>query len=56
MKKTYITPAVTEMAMATEAMVAASLGIIGGNGTVDTKDEGVQLGKEQQGDWDNIWK
>ena len=56
MKKTYIAPAVTEMTMVTEAMVAASIQIIGGNGNVNTKDEGVQLGKEQQSDWDNIWK
>ncbi len=55
MKKTYIAPAVTEMTMVTEAMVAASV-VIDGNGSVNTKDPGAQLGKEQQGDWDNIWK
>ena len=54
MKKAYITPAVTEMTMVTEAMVAASMGF-GGN-EVDPNTPGVQLGKEQQSDWDNIWK
>ncbi len=56
MKKTYIAPAVTEMTMVTEAMVAASIQIIGGNGNVNTKDEGVQLGNKQRGEWGNLWK
>ena len=54
MKKAYITPAVTEMTMVTEAMVAASMGF--GNTEVNPNQGGVQLGKEQQSDWDNIWK
>ena len=56
MKKAYIAPAVTEMTMVTEAMVATSIQIVGGNGTVNPNTPGVQLGKEQQSDWDNIWK
>ena len=54
MKKAYIAPAVTEMTMVTEAMVAASLGI--NKEKVDTSTGGVQLGKEQESDWGNIWK
>ena len=54
MKKAYIAPAVTEMTMVTESMVAASLSI--NNGTVNTSTSGVQLGKEQESDWGNIWK
>ena len=56
MKKAYIASAVTEMTMVTEAMVAASIGIIGGNGNVNTKDEGIQLGNKQRGEWGNLWK
>ena len=55
MKRTYIAPAVTELTVVSESMVAASINIIGG-GTVDTKDEGVQLGNEQRGEWGNLWK
>lgn len=56
MKKTYIAPAVTELTVATEAMVAASIQIVGGGSSVDTKNDGVQLGKEQRGEWGNLWK
>lgn len=56
MKKTYIAPAVTEMTMVTEAMVAASIQIITGNGNVDTKEDGVQLSNRQRGEWGNLWK
>ena len=57
MKKTYIAPAVTEMTVVTEAMVAASIQIIGGSGNVvDTKNDGVQLGNTQRGEWGNLWK
>ena len=55
MKKTYVAPAVTELTVATESMVAASITIVGG-GSVNPKDEGVQLGKEQHGEWGNLWK
>ena len=56
MKKTYIAPAVTEMTVVTEAMVAASIQIIGGSGNVvDTKNDGVQLGNTQRGEWGNLW-
>ena len=56
MKKAYITPAVTEMTMVTEAMVAASIQIVGGNGTVNPNNPGVQLGNTQRGEWGNLWK
>lgn len=55
MKKTYIAPAVTEMTMVTEAMVAASV-VINGSGSVNTKDPNVQLGNKQRGEWGNLWK
>lgn len=55
MKRTYIAPAVTELTVVSESMVAASINIIGGE-TVNTKDNGVQLGKQQRGEWGNLWK
>ena len=56
MKKTYIAPAVTEMTMVTEAMVATSIQIVGGNGNVNPNTPGVQLGNTQRGEWGNLWK
>ena len=56
MKRTYIAPAVTELTVVSESMVAASIQIIGGNGNVDTKEDDVQLGKQQRGEWGNLWK
>ena len=55
MKKTYIAPAVTELTVVSEAMVAASIQIITGNGNVDTKEGGVQLGNSHRGEWGNLW-
>ena len=56
MKRTYIAPAVTELTVVSESMVAASINIIGGAGNVvDTKEDGVQLGKQQRGEWGNLW-
>ena len=54
MKKAYIAPEVTELTVVTESMVATSLSI--NNGTVNTSTGGVQLGKEQRGEWGNLWK
>ena len=54
MKKAYIAPEVTELTVVTESMVATSLSI--NNGTVNTTGAGVQLGKEQRGEWGNLWK
>ena len=54
MKKAYIAPEVTELTVVTESMVATSLSI--NNGTVNTSTSGVQLGKEQRGEWGNLWK
>ena len=52
MKKAYIAPEVTELTVVTESMVATSLSI--NNGTVNTTGAGVQLGKEQRGEWGNL--
>ena len=57
MKKNYIAPAITELTLATEAMVATSVIIDGsGNTTIDTEDPGAQLGGGRRGEWGNLWK
>ena len=53
MKKTYVSPLATEVNVATENMIAASLNI-NGNTTVDTSNGG-QLGNTHRGEWGNLW-
>lgn len=47
MKKTYLKPVIVSTEVVVESMIAESSGI--GQGEVRPR------GKEQQGDWDNIW-
>ena len=57
MKKNYIAPAIAELTLATEAMVATSVIIDGsGNTIVDTENPGSQLGGGRRGEWGNLWK
>ena len=53
MKKNYISPLATEVNVAAENMLAASLGIHSDT-TVDTS-EGGQLGGNRRGEWGNLW-
>ena len=53
MKKTYVSPLATEVNVAAESMLAASLKMDGGK-TVDTSNGG-QLGKENDRQWGNLW-
>ena len=53
MKKTYISPLMTEVNVEAEQMLAASLGI--SEQTVDTSKEGGQLGKDNDRAWGNLW-
>ena len=53
MKKTYVSPLATEVSVAAESMLAASLQINSGK-TVDTSNGG-QLGKENDRQWGNLW-
>ena len=53
MKKTYVSPLATEVNVAAESMLAASLKI-DGNKSVDTSNGG-QLGKENDREWGNLW-
>ena len=52
MKKAYISPLTTEVSVAAENMLAASIKI--SDNTVDTSNGG-QLGKENDREWGNLW-
>ena len=53
MKKAYISPLTTEVSVAAENMLAASLGIHSDK-TVNTA-EGGQLSGGRRGEWGNLW-
>ena len=53
MKKTYVSPLATEVNVAAESMLAASVRI--SNTTVDTSAEGGQLSGGSRGEWGNLW-
>ena len=54
MKKTYNSPLATEVNVAAETMLAASLKL-DNNKTVDTSNGG-QLGKDNDRQWGNLWQ
>lgn len=60
MRKNYQLPTVNIITVATEAMIAASVGniTIGGSGDGDRIEggDGGQLSKKQNDNWGNIWK
>ena len=53
MKKNYVSPLVTEVNVAAETMLAASLKL-DNEKTVDTSNGG-QLGGNHRGEWGNLW-
>ena len=53
MKKAYISPLTTEVSVAAENMLAASIRI--SDTTVDTSAEGAQLSGGRRGSWGNLW-
>ena len=53
MKKNYVSPLATEVNVAAETMLAASLKL-DNNKTVDTSNGG-QLGKDNDRQWGNLW-
>ena len=55
MKKTYVSPLATEVNVAAESMLAASVRI-DGNKSVDTSTEGGQLSGGSRGQWGNLWE
>ena len=52
MKKTYVSPLATEVSVAAESMLAASLKM--SDTTVDTSNGG-QLSGGTRGEWGNLW-
>ena len=54
MKKTYVSPLMTEVNVEAESMLAASLNI--SEQTVDTSADGAQLGGGRRGEWGNLWQ
>ena len=54
MKKTYVSPLATEVNVAAESMLAASLQI-NNEKTVDTSNGG-QLSGGSRGQWGNLWE
>ena len=56
MKKTYVSPLMTEVNVEAEQMLAASLGINSDESkSVDTSVSGNQLGGGHRGQWGNLW-
>ena len=53
MKKTYVSPLMVEVNVATESMLATSLKM-DGTKTVDTSNGG-QLSGGHRGEWGNLW-
>lgn len=51
MKKNYISPAVTEINIEAETMIAASLGFI----DTEFDSEKDQLSNKRRGEWGNLW-
>ena len=54
MKKTYVSPLMTEVNIEAAQMLAASLNI-NNNQTVDTSDPNAQLGGGRRGEWGDLW-
>ena len=54
MKKNYVSPLASEVNVAAETMLAASVRI-DGNKSVDTTKDGAQLGGGSRGEWGNLW-
>ena len=55
MKKTYVSPLMTEVNLEAAQMLAASLKM-DGTKTVDTSENGAQLGGGRRGEWGDLWQ
>ena len=54
MKKAYVSPRMVEVNVEAETMLAVSLKLDNSN-TVDTSENGAQLGGSSRGEWGNLW-
>ena len=55
MKKTYVSPLMTEVNVEAEQMLAVSVKM-DKEKTVDTSKDGGQLGGGHRGEWGNLWQ
>ena len=55
MKKSYVSPLMTEVNVEAEQMLANSLKMGNDDQTVDTSVSGNQLGKDNDRAWGNLW-
>ena len=55
MKKTYVSPLTSEVSVKAEVMMSATSVMFNNTTTVNTKDQGVQLGNTHRGEWGNLW-
>ena len=55
MKKTYVSPLMTEVNIEAAQMLAASLKMGSDDQTVDTSDPNAQLGGGRRGEWGDLW-
>ena len=55
MKKTYVSPLTSEVSVKAEVMMSATSVQMFNNTTVNTKEQGVQLGNTHRGEWGNLW-
>ena len=55
MKKTYISPLMSEVNVEAANMLAASVQLYSDK-EVNTATEGAQLGGERRGEWGNLWQ
>lgn len=56
MKKTYVSPLMTEVNIEAAQMLAASLKMGSDDQTVDTSAEGQQFGGGRRGEWGDLWQ
>ena len=56
MKKTYITPSVEVLKIGAISMMATSLNVYNDSESVDTSEDGVQLGREDKPNTPNLWE
>ena len=55
MKKNYVSPLAVEVSIDAASMLATSMKINNGK-SVNTSDNGAQLGNEHRGEWGNLWQ
>ena len=55
MKKNYVSPLAVEVSIDAASMLATSVAI-NSDKSVNTSENGAQLGNEHRGEWGNLWQ